>query len=273
MSAPTQAARPAGALNRPAPPQDPTRAAARPGRRWCLTLGLAAALSGLLTACGSDSSGGFFPLQPGRQLVYHIHTETMRFPTEIKLTVRELEPGLWQDEPVERRLVNNRLLQFYRRDAEGVFRVATSTLDAPDATPDEPPEPVLRYPLELDRSWEQVTTTGVLDVVVDPFRLQVFIREPVQMRYTVAALDDVVSVPAGRFENCLRIDGYGTGRYPGMSAILPADITVEQSDWYAPGVGLVKSLRTERTSSIVVPRGSFRLELERLERDGAALLP
>lgn len=238
---------------------------ARPG-----VFGLLVALLGLaLTGCGREAGDDYFPLPPGRYWQYHVHTETMKYPSDLKLTVRALPPADWQGAKVERKLVNDRYIHFLRRDAEGVFRVATTTPEAESASPDEPPEPVLVYPLEVGRTWTQTSTTGVLDVVVDPFRLQVYIHEPVAMTYRVAALDDVVRVPAGRFEGCLRIEGKGHGRYKGMSAILPADITVEQTDWYAPGVGLVKTLRIERTTSIVVPKGEFRLELERVEDRGA----
>lgn len=239
-----------------------------PARRLAVVLA-GAALALLAGGCGRDHSGDYFPLVEGRYWQYRVHTETMKYPSDLKLTVRGLAPAQWEGGEAERRMLNDRRIQFFRRDEKGVFRVATATTDSAQAKPDTPPEPALAFPLEVGRTWTQRTTTGVLEVVVDPFRLHVSIREPVEMTYTVEALDDVVRVPAGRFERCLRVKGRGTGRYKGMSAILPADISVEQTDWYAPGVGLVKTLRTERTTSIVVPKGEYLLELEVLSDERA----
>ena len=39
-------------------------------------------------------------------------------------------------------------------------------------------------------------------------------------------------------------------------------VSIDETNWYAPGVGLVKSIRKENTTDRVVPRGELRLELE-----------
>lgn len=226
----------------------------------------------LLAAC-TRSTPDYFPLQPGRYWQYHIHKETMKYPEDLKLTVRGLPPAQFEGRMVERRIVNDRFIQFFARETRGIVRVATALPEAAAAVPDSPPEPVLMLPLEAGREWTQQSTTRVLEVVVDPFRTHVNIREPVLMTYRIAALNATVTVPAGRYTGCVQVKSTGMGHYKGWSAILPADISVEQDDWYAPGVGLVKSHRIERTTSIVVPRGEYLQELEVSSWDGAAAAP
>ena len=73
-----------------------------------------------------------------------------------------------------------------------------------------------------------------------------------------------VVVPAGRFDECLLVSGHGTttadvGNYLGRT-----EIKVSTEDWFAPGVGLVKSIRTELTSSDALNFGRLSMELRAL---------
>lgn len=110
-------------------------------------------------------------------------------------------------------------------------------------------------------AWTGPSLTRVLEVTVDPFRRRFVVTEPVELRYRVAAVGDVVEVPAGRYADCLRVEAVGHGHFPGDKAIFGADITVNQTEWYAPRLGLVKLVREELTTSAVLPRGSYELEL------------
>lgn len=74
---------------------------------------------------------------------------------------------------------------------------------------------------------------------------------------------DPVKVPAGTFENCVRVDTFST-QGPG-SGKNGAELLFYYSDWYAPGVGLV---RTEQWEDEKHERERTRIELleYRIER-------
>lgn len=84
------------------------------------------------------------------------------------------------------------------------------------------------------------------------------------LNYEVESADDVVVVAAGRFENCLRVRGSGRTAFDGGRYIGTAEVRVEQLDGYAPGLGLVRAERRETTTSSVLDRGGFVMELEGL---------
>ena len=63
-------------------------------------------------------------------------------------------------------------------------------------------------------------------------------------------MDDTVSVAAGTFRHCLRVRSRGSlfagktlQQFMGIN-----DIDIDQTEWYAPGVGLVKTVRREFTT-------------------------
>lgn len=55
---------------------------------------------------------------------------------------------------------------------------------------------------------------------------------------TIETLDDVVTVPAGTFQHCVRVRSTGENQ----------DGALEDLNWYAPNIGLIKFVRQERNS-------------------------
>ena len=53
----------------------------------------------------------------------------------------------------------------------------------------------------------------------------------------------------GKFDNCLYLKGTGKTKFIGDSEIGAIEINISSEEWYAKGIGLVKSVRTEETNS------------------------
>ncbi len=232
-------------------------------------------LSLWLAACGSDSQQRYFPLEPGMSWRYDVQSTTMDGTETQKYLVQAGTPRRWQEQrlPVRMTLAGTRL--FYRRNDQGVFHVATQRSDdeQPTAVPEDR-RTVLPYPLEPGTAWHEMTQTTSLYRTGPPQRSEYWIHAPVKLHYVIEATDDSVKVPAGRFDDCLRV--HATGRrsnYDAGNYIGRTDIIVDQTDWYAPGIGLVKSVRNEATTGRVLNHGSMQtfagsktFELEAFER-------
>lgn len=210
------------------------------------------------TACSHDGPT-YFPLEPGTYWRYKIESTTMDGTETKKFVVQATQPRKWRDEkiPVRTTLAGTHL--FYEYNEQGVYRVATQRNDqqAPSAVPDNR-RTVLQYPLKPGTSWTEMTETNALYRTGPPQRSEYWIHAPVPLTYVIEATDDSVKVPAGRFENCLRVRATGkTPNYDAGNYIGRTDIIVEKTDWYAPGVGLVKSVRKETTTGKVLNHGSM----------------
>ena len=59
----------------------------------------------------------------------------------------------------------------------------------------------------------------------------------------------VNKTPLGKFDNCLYLKGTGKTKFIGDSEIGAIEINISSEEWYAKGIGLVKSVRTEETNS------------------------
>ena len=90
---------------------------------------------------------------------------------------------------------------------------------------------------------------------------QIVAEVPVTSR--VEATDDTINVPAGLFHGCVRIrmQGYAyknAGNYIGVNIV-----SVNETSWYAPGIGLIKMVREETTESQALDKGKMTIELEK----------
>ncbi|MSR13371.1 MAG: hypothetical protein EXR86_02185 [Gammaproteobacteria bacterium] len=77
----------------------------------------------------------------------------------------------------------------------------------------------------------------------------------------VDGFNETISIPAGSFAGCLRLTltGQRTVRIDRGNAY--AEVVVTQKEWYAPAVGLVKLVRTERSTSRFLRDGLYRQQL------------
>ncbi len=215
-----------------------------------------------LSAC-SDSDIEYFPLNEGKNWQYQIVLHDMDVEKKYKQYVVNNPSQEVDGRKVFTREINDGTQYLYELTDEGVRRVGAKRKLDINMVIEKEDFYAIKYPIEVGTSWEQETITGVLEVVIAPFRRHYALHTPVQMKYTIDSLDEIVKVPAGRFEKCIKVTGLGSTKVEAEKTIGIIDVTVESSDWYCPNVGLVKSQRDERTSSTVLVKGDFLMELEK----------
>jgi len=86
-----------------------------------------------------------------------------------------------------------------------------------------------------------------------------------KMAFEVIDLEATVDVPAGRFEGCLKIEGYASIRLFADARIGFVDVPITQTEWYAPGVGMVKLERDEPIDGVFYVGGKVTLELKNFD--------
>ncbi|MEA3458526.1 MAG: hypothetical protein U9R21_07610, partial [Candidatus Thermoplasmatota archaeon] len=78
-----------------------------------------------------------------------------------------------------------------------------------------------------------------------------FAREiSVTTTVTIEKIDDVVTIPAGTFENCLRVKSHSNVQ--NTEGVI---IKKEHYAWYAPGLGFIKSIYKEECSDPSLGKG------------------
>ena len=125
-------------------------------------------------------------------------------------------------------------------------------------------EPVKILPTQvmLDETWQVRSELALIESRTfarqDKLRNRVI---PLKLSVKVVALNEVISVPAGSFENCLRVESQGSVKIRTDRGNASAEVLVSQTDWYARGVGLIKSERFETSESPFLKPGSYRQDI------------
>jgi hypothetical protein len=223
-------------------------------------------LSGGLVACQrSAPADGWFPLEAGHRWTYRVETRFDDDSTEREsLTLRTLGaesvPAL--GDTAWRRRSDSGIDYWLRADATGIYRVASKSDLDPEPQPDKPQRFVLKAPYAVGTQW-QTTTTAYLLMRHSEFPREIRHTHPsVPMVYLIDALNESVDTPAGHFDHCLRVRGAASVRVYADPATGWRDMPLATTEWYCPGVGLVRMERSEPAKSAFLTGGTRTLELE-----------
>ncbi len=219
----------------------------------------------LFAACGQDDAGErLFPLEPGREWQYRVVRTTMDGTRELRHVVRAVAVPSGSELSGLRMTLDGRSLR-YARTAEGLFRLGD---DAAGSTRHAGPAPgaprlVLPDAVAAGATWQSRDVTSVLENTGPPWETLFRITVPVPMRYEVVRDDATIETPGGRFERCLLVEGHGSTNADVGNYIGHATIEIRSREWFAPGVGLVRLERDERTDAAALSAGRLVMELDR----------
>ena len=207
----------------------------------------------LLVSCsGSDRT--FYPLGEGATLEYQVSTGSLfgssggRNARVTNLASRELR-GL-EVTPQRVDIGGQSHFLFVAGDQTGIYEYARQSAGAVEPEILPTPNYIIKHPLEPGGSWEGFTETSLL-----------MNKSRMATRTTIESTDEAVTVPAGTFEHCLRTKTVGTTTYNHGAFVGMARITLEEHSWLCPGIGMVKSVRKERSNHLLTGSGEASLEL------------
>lgn len=170
---------------------------------------------------GADSADSYFPLKQGISWTYEIVSDqhptqevtvTNLTPREIKgtkVTLRKSQAG----GPARYYLVGS--------DDYGIFRFGEQKSETAEPEVITPKDYYIKNPATTGTNWDTTAKMG---------------SDQVTIKVTIEGTSDSVSVPAGTYKECLKIKHVGGNQ--------DKSLTLEAYEWYAPEVGLVKSLVT-----------------------------
>lgn len=220
----------------------------------------------LIPACGEDSSS-YYPLTKGLWWEYRLRVETARGNVDGRYLVTNLGKRLVHGEAAAVREVHDGSQYFYARRKDGVYRLGSRPGRAGSAPGAWSPHLVMPTPAVAGATWKAAASTSVLARPIGAYEkkvVNIVVRVP--MVYRIEGTEAEVRVPAGHFGHCLRIHSRGHTTVDAGGVVGETEVMVENTDWYAPGIGLVKTVHRERTSSPRLPGGRFVMELNAVHR-------
>ncbi len=206
-----------------------------------ITLALTFCLLTGFSGC-ADPMSMYFPLEPGLRWDYRTVTvghdgEARRQRIIIQNTdiiEREGQRYLVQQSADGKQV-------YYRLQEDGIVLLEDSPEDAMKE------EMYLGLPAKPGRFWSHGTDLLTLNIFGPAYRTSERLETRLDMTFRIKSTRSQVKTPANTYENCLEVQG-NAETHVDRSEFLGVDtIHVEETRWYAPGVGLVKRERREYT--------------------------
>jgi len=231
-------------------------------RRLAVPCAAVLAAAALLVGCNRPASDSLFPLDAGHRWTYSVKTERENgTDNRQQLVMRSLGEHDYEGKPAFLRRSEDGIDYWLRQDDTGIYRVASKTDLQPEPTRDEAPRYVLKQPLALGTQWQASTTAYLLSRRQDfPHEIR-YSHPSLPMLYRIAALDEGLDTPAGRFEGCVRVEGDATVRLFADPVNGWRDLPLHTTEWYCPGVGLAKLTRQETANSTFIEGGTLTMDL------------
>jgi hypothetical protein len=182
---------------------------------------------------GDELNESYFPLKEGMRWEYNVISDQG---ATKKLLITNLAPREVSGAKVTPRkweLGGSAFIELMKQDETGVYRYAEQKGEQAPPSLITPMECHLRFPIAEGSSWNMAAKLG---------------NSTVNVNLTIESLSDEVKVPAGTFKDCVKIKQAGEN-----------DVTsVMGYEWYAPKVGVVKSLVTIKQKSKEGPKSETR---------------
>ncbi len=190
----------------------------------------------LVSACEPRAALDYFPLQAGLEWHYQIHKTILNKGFTQRAIIRSVPAEIVDDKTRYPQVSANGKRYHFFTDKDGLYRLR------PDG---KTQIRVLKYPLQPGTAWTVPTRLFLFDLprqLADDMRK---ISRDMTMDYKISSMEDALATPAGRFYDCMRIDGIGFADIPKHLMLGIRTVKAEETQWYCPGAGLVKQVRKE----------------------------
>ena len=167
-----------------------------------------------------ELSESYFPLKPGMRWEYTVTSDQGQTQKLIITNLAQRDVNGVKVTPRKWELGKSTFFELMKQDDTGIYRYAEQQGETAPLALVTPMECHLKFPVALDNNWTMATKVG---------------NGTVNVSLTIESVSDEVKVPAGTFKDCLKLKQVGEN---------DAGTSVMGYEWYAPKVGVVKSMVT-----------------------------
>ena len=136
---------------------------------------------------------------------------------------------------------------FYKLKKNGIFRSGSAFAKDKNINKEKQERMVLPSPIKIGKKWSVDSKTYLILKRYPYYDYRATTNFMID--YEIISKNEIISTPTGKFRNCILIRGIGNTKFIGDSEIGSIAINILSEEWYAKGVGLIKSVRVEKTDS------------------------
>lgn len=204
----------------------------------------------LISSCNTQTN--FFPLNEGKMWAYNVEIspgqeEKINY-KKTNVAIKKIKVEKNGDKIVVYPIIHeNNNIYFYSENNEGIFREAKQFNNNEKIKFESSRKYVLKYPIKNGEKWVSSSKTYLIIRRYAYFDYRATTN--FNLNHEISSINEKVQVPAGKFKNCIKVIGNGNTTFIGNREIGTIKINIKTTEWYAPNIGLIKSIREEKTDS------------------------
>jgi hypothetical protein len=207
-----------------------------------------------------NGQSDYYPLNRGTQYVYEVKAtqkNSSALPQEQILSAMVIHLGSAnvQGKTVtpEGRYIDGKLagVTFVADDETGIYYFANQNSGQKKPVVMNPIQYLIKYPVQTGATWKQQSSG--FEMVNDR-------KLPILLDASIVSSDEIVSVPAGVFAKCLKIQM--SGKLTSVNG--GPEFRINNQLWYAPGLGMIKQVQTEERLSAAPSMFTMVLNLQKV---------
>lgn len=197
----------------------------------------------ILSACGGNDRDNYYPLGDGSWWEYSIKFDYRGEQKQQRVIFANQDPVKVDGQRYFPRRSATNHIDYFQQTDEGIYHIDPIT--GAKAW-------ILQRPYEVGTEWHRISKISKLELLGGAFTATYLarIKQPVKMTYRIESLDDDVEANGVHYTHCLKVRGQGR-LYAGGDLeqfVNISSINIDLTEWYAPGIGLVKRVRKEYTA-------------------------
>lgn len=219
-------------------------------------------LLALIAGCSSQSSDSYLPLSNQTTLTYALTQIKSGNTLQQKLLTAFRGPIELQQKQVYQQFTASGPKRLIQHTDKGIIEVGIYQNSKPRFLND--PILLLPEPLTENDIWQAPLTTHLLEWRKHSNDGRNF-RTTLIADFHCESIGETITTPAGTFSGLARIRATGEKVVEYGSLQKQAVIRIEQTQWYAPGIGLIRSQRQESANRRDFNTGEAAMILERID--------
>ena len=222
-------------------------------KTWSIRTKLVALLGALCqmicSSCSQEPTlDAYFPLDNGKVWIYDAELTFGSEKTPFREVIYVDHTGNEPETDDAALVTLNGKRELYKYQKDGIY-VVSDLINNPKVSKNTSKEQLfLPLNLKTGQSWLNETNLKLLRAT-GPWETPLAIEGTIPTTYKITSTTETVIIGEKQFKNCLLIEGIGHGVLNRGDYLDNLKVTIEDKKWFAPRVGLIKTIRSERAQN------------------------